>query len=202
MCDPDVPACGPLIVVSGPSGVGKTTVVEALLASTSLPVRRAVTATTRPRRPGEEDGISYHFWTEDRFRQAVADGKMLEWQTVHGNDYYGTPRDEVDRHRAEGTGVILVIDVKGAATIREIYPSDHLSVFIDAPIAELEARLRTRGAESEDKIQRRLKTAREEIARACEFDRTIVNHDLDRAVAELEILINAEFQKPCSTQRG
>lgn len=188
---------GLLIVVSGPAGVGKTTVVETLLANTRLSLRRAVTATTRGIRPGEKDGTSYHFWTVDQFRRAVEEGRMLEWQVVHGSDYYGTPRDEVDEYLDRGVGVILVIDVKGAATIRAMYPNDHVSVFIDAPFPELEARLRARGADSEENIQRRLQTARQEIARAGEFDRVITNRNLDRAVAELEGILATEFKKPC-----
>ena len=113
----------PLIVVSGPAGVGKTTVVDALVAHRRFPVRRAVTATTRNQRPGEVDGTSYHFWSVEQFREALNAGKMLEWEIVHGLDYYGTPRDEVDRDRSEGIGVILVIDVKGAATIRAAIPA-------------------------------------------------------------------------------
>lgn len=194
--EPDTKFHAPMIVVSGPAGVGKTTVVERLLAKTRFPLRRAITATTRSKRPGEVDEFSYHFWTVDQFRRAIDDGKMLEWEVVHGKDYYGTPRDEVDGYLAKGVGVILVIDVKGAATIRKLYPKDHLSVFIDAPFEELEARLRSRAAESEERIQQRLKSAREEIARAGEFDYTIVNRELDRAVVELEQLVETRFSIP------
>jgi guanylate kinase len=102
----------------------------------------------------------------------------------------------VDRYRAKGIGVILVIDVKGAASIRALYPNDHVSVFINAPFEELEARLRARGAEAEERIQQRLNTAREEIARAGEFNRTVINRELERAVAELEQIIEMQFTKP------
>jgi guanylate kinase len=185
------------VVVSGPSGVGKTTLVDRLMERTALPLRRAVTATTRCPRDGEIDGASYHFWTRDKFLKAIDDGRMLEHAEVHGRNLYGTPRSEVDEHRAVGKGVILVIDVQGAKSIRERYPGDHLSVFITAPdLPELEARLRNRKTESEETVQQRLDSARRELARAGEFDRVIVNRDLDAAVGELEDLIRTQFTNP------
>jgi guanylate kinase len=191
---PPAAVLAPLIVISGPAGVGKTTVVERLLSRSTLPLRRAVTATTRRPRPGEEDGISYHFWTPEQFSQAIATGQMLEWAQVHGKDFYGIPRAEVDRYRANGKGVILVIDVKGAASIRSLYQRDHLSIFINAPsFADLEQRLRARGGDSGESIQNRLNTAREELARAHEFDHTILNCDLEHAVHDLETLIRKCF---------
>lgn len=184
----------PLIVVSGPSGVGKTTVVEELLKHRVLPLRRAVTATTRDARPGEMDSISYHFWTRERFEVERAAGRMLEWAVVFGRDYYGTPRSEVDAYRERGVGVVLVLDVQGAETVRELYPNDHLSVFIAPPDFEvLEARLRGRQDMTEERVLRRLETARLELARAGEFHHQIVNDHLDRAVRELEHVIRAEF---------
>jgi len=186
-------ALAPLIVVSGPSGVGKTTVVEELLRRKTLPLRRAITATTRPRRGGEEDGLSYHFWDRVRFEQEKAAGGMIEWAEVFQTDLYGTPRSEVEPFRAAGTGVVLVLDVQGAARVRELCP-DCLSVFIQPPSFEvLEARLRGRGDLSEDRIQKRLATARKELARAGEFHHDIVNDNLDRVVAELEQLVRGRF---------
>jgi guanylate kinase len=185
----------PLIVLSGPSGVGKTTLVDALLARTALPLRRAVTATTRGPRPGEVPEVHYHFWTADRFREAIAAGDMLEWAEVHGKDFYGTPRSEVDPHRAAGTGVILVIDVQGAGQVRIRYPDDHLSVFVDPPdFAELQKRLEGRG-EPEASIRRRLETAVGELARADEFDERLENGDLAATAAALEAIIRGEFQR-------
>jgi guanylate kinase len=183
-----------LIVVSGPSGVGKTTVVERLLAAGGLRLRRAVTATTRPPRPGEQDGVSYHFWTEEEFRRAIDDGRMIEYAVVFNRDFYGTPRSEVDPYRAQGVGVVLVIDVQGAATVRKLYPGDHLSVFITTPtFDELEARLRLRKTETEDRLRRRLDEARRELGRQSDFDRVVVNQELGQAVRELEQLVRAEF---------
>lgn len=181
------------MVVSGPSGVGKTTVVEEMLRHTTLPLRRAVTATTRPAREGEVPGVSYHYWTREEFDRAIREGRMFEYADVFGTDRYGTPRCEVDEYRAAGTGVILVIDVQGAARVRELAP-DCLSVFIRPPsFEELEARLRGRGDMSEARIQRRLDTARAELNRAGEFDHEIINDKLPAAVETLERLIGMRF---------
>ncbi len=190
-----LPVPAPLVVVSGPSGVGKTTVVEQLIRESTLPLRRAVTATTRQPRPGEIDGTSYHFWTYNHFRSAVDDGRMLEWELVFDSDYYGTPRSEVDPYRAAGLGVVLVIDVKGASRVRTACP-DCLTVFIAPPSFEvLEARLRRRNDLEEGKLVRRLETARSELARAGEFDHIIVNDEVSRAVRELDGLIREHCRR-------
>src|SRR4051812_1518651 len=156
MSSPVAPRTAPLVVLSGPSGVGKTTLVDGLIDRKSLPLRRAITATTRGKRPGEQDEVSYHYWSHDQFRGAIARSEMLEWAEVHGVDFYGTPRSEVDPHRAQGVGVILVIDVQGAGQVRLLYPGDHLSVFVMPPgFDELRRRLEGRG-EPEASIARRL----------------------------------------------
>ena len=185
----------PLIVLSGPSGVGKTTLVDELLRTTTLPLRRAITATTREPRPEEHEGEHYHFWTRDQFREAIAHGEMLEYAEVHGRDFYGTPRSEVDPYRQDGVGVILVIDVQGAGQIRAAYPGDNLSVFVFPPtFDDLERRLRGRGEQIES-IQRRLATAHGELARRHEYDVELENSDLAATTAALETLIRNEFTK-------
>jgi guanylate kinase len=195
-------AVAPLIVVSGPSGSGKSTVIRGLLAEGGLPLRLSVSATTRARRPGERDGVDYHYWTPERFRDGVRTGAYLEWAEVHGR-CYGTLRDEVDPSRARGVGVILDIDVQGAAQIRARYP-DCCTVFLKAPSwPEYERRLRRRGTEDETAIARRLEAARCELERAGEYDHVIVNDDLATAVAELRRLAASLFppggETTCST---
>lgn len=185
----------PLVVLSGPSGVGKTTLVDELLARKSLPLRRAVTATTRPKRPGEVDEVSYHFWTREQFKDALAHNEMLESAEVHERDFYGTPRSEVDPYRERGIGVILVIDVQGAGQVRARYPNDHLSIFVYPPtFDDLEHRLRLRG-EPDESIKRRLHTAHGELARKSEYDCVLENGELTAACDALELILRHEFQK-------
>jgi guanylate kinase len=181
---------GPLIIVSGPSGCGKSTVVERLLESTSRLLRVAVSATTRAPRDGESNGKHYHFWTRERFEQALREGGFLEHEEVHGN-YYGTLRSEVDRYREQGIGILLVIDVQGAEKIRKVCP-DAVSVFLKSPSpAVLEERLRGRGTESEPAIQRRLAAARAEEARSGEYTYQLVNDKLDDTVAALRRIVES-----------
>lgn len=186
---------GPLFILSGPSGCGKSTVIRRLLAEEpGLPLRLSVSATTRPPRKGERDGVEYHFWTPERFQEEVRAGAFLEHAEVHGKRY-GTLRSEVDPYRERGIGVILDIDVQGAAQIRPQYP-DHVSIFLRAPsLAVYEERLRKRGTEAEEAIQRRVANARCELAVADSYDYQVVNDDLDTAVAGLRSLVRREFER-------
>ena len=186
---------GPLIVMSGPSGVGKTTLVDRLLETSQLPLRRAITATTRAPRPGEIPDVHYHFWTKEQFREAIEAARMIEWAEVHTTDFYGTPRSEVDDYRKQGIGVLLVIDVQGAGQVRLLYPEDHISIFVCPPaFDDLANRLRVRG-EADDSIRRRLATAPGELARIEEYDYHLINNNLQDAVQELERLIQTYHPK-------
>jgi len=192
---------GPLIIVSGPSGSGKSTVIERLLGQSGLPLRRAVTATTRPPRNGERRDVDYHFWTRQRFQEEIDRGGMLEHACVFGRDSYGTPWSEVAPYRERGVGVILVIDVQGAAQVRARCP-DAVSIFLRTSSPdELERRIRARGTEGEEAIRRRLRIARDELARAGEYDHVVYNDDLETAVAEVRRLLASHFAEgePCST---
>src|SRR5271165_886182 len=150
---------GPLVFISGPSASGKSTVIGGLLRASGLPLHLSVSATTRGRRQEEQDGVHYHFLTRERFEEQVAAGAFLEYANVHGH-LYGTLRSEVDGYRARGMGVLLDVDVQGAAAVRQLYP-ECLSIFLCASQSDAyEQRLRRRGTEDEAGIARRLVTAR------------------------------------------
>jgi len=185
---------GPLIIVSGPSGSGKSTVIERLLRTSRWPLHLSVSATTRSPRRREKDGVHYHFWTPEQFKEEVKAGAFLEWARVHGNSY-GTLRREVEEPRARGEGVILDIDVQGAAQVRQQCP-DAVTVFVRATnLKTHEDRLRKRGSEDESSIQRRLKAAAGELAHATEYDHLVINDDLDAAIAGLRAIVSRQFDK-------
>lgn len=182
----------PLIILSGPSGSGKSTVIARLLERTALPLRLSVSATTRPQRPGEKDGVQYYFWTPSRFEEGLEAGEFLESANVYGN-YYGTLKREVDPYREQGNGVLLEIDVQGAATVRQKCP-DSVSIFLRASsMEEYEKRLHKRRSESEETMQRRLAGVRLELAREKEYDYTVINDEVEQAVAQLEAIIQRQF---------
>ena len=185
---------GLLIILSGPSGSGKSTLLERLLAKADLPLHVSVSATTRLPRGGEIDGKHYYFWTPERFEEAKRAGEFLEAAQVHGCQY-GTLRSEVDPYRRQGIGVILDIDVQGAAQIRRIYP-DSISIFLRAGSLETyEARLRQRGTENEESIRRRLAAAAQELDHAGQYDYRVINEDLSTAVAEAERIVRRQFKR-------
>jgi len=177
-----------LFVVSGPSGVGKGTLV-ARLRERRPGLGLTVSATTRPPRAGETDGVSYHFLDDAEFARRVENGEFLEWARVHGHRY-GTLRSEAERLMARGVSVVLEIDVQGGLNVRTVYPEVVL-VFIEPPsMGELERRLRGRGTEDESSIELRLANASHEMDLASLYDVRIVNDDLERATEELAATID------------
>jgi len=174
---------GRLIIVSGPSGSGKTTLLERLFAECPLPLVASVSATTRPMRKGELDGHHYHFLTREEFARRRQAGEFLECCEVHQNgDWYGTLKSEVAPRLAEGRWVVLEIDVQGANAVLQHYPQA-VTMFVRLhSLDELEQRLRKRGTESEEAIQRRLASARRELASIAMYQHEIINDDIDQAV--------------------
>lgn len=180
---------GVLIVLSGPSGSGKDTVLKKLL-SKNDDIKVSISMTTRSKREKEIDGMDYYFVSEDYFVKKIADGEMLEYAQYAGN-YYGTPKAPVDEMLKAGINVILEIEVQGAEKIRKLYP-DVVSVFLMPPSMKvLEKRLRERGTEDEETLSHRLFIAEQEIRRAGEFEYVVVNDSLDDAVRDFETVIRA-----------
>ncbi|PVU81708.1 guanylate kinase (plasmid) [Cellulomonas sp. WB94] len=173
-----------LTVLAGPTAVGKGT-VSADLRARYPRVWLSVSATTRPPRPGEVDGVHYHFVSPEKFDAMIEDGELLEWAVVHGRNRYGTPRGPVEERLAAGEPALLEIDLQGARQVRATMPEARF-VFLAPPSwEELERRLVGRGTEDAAERQRRLATARVELAAESEFDHVIVNDDVHRATDEL-----------------
>lgn len=179
-----------LTVLAGPTAVGKGT-VAAYIREHHPEVWLSVSATTRPARPGEVDGVHYHFVTGDRFAEMVTTGDMLEWAVVHGRASYGTPRGPVDQALDDGRLPLLEIDLDGARQVRASMPEAQL-VFLAPPSWEdLVSRLVGRGTESAEERAVRLETAKVELAAQSEFDAVIVNDDVRRAAQELVSLMRS-----------
>lgn len=173
-----------LTVLAGPTAVGKGT-VSADVRARYPDVWLSISVTTRERRPGEVEGVHYHFLSEDEFSRMRDEGELLEWAVVHGQNKYGTPRGPVNEMIAAGRPTLLEIDLQGARQVRETMP-DARFVFLAPPSwEELQRRLVGRATEGEEEQQRRLRTAEVEMAAACEFDLTIVNDQVHRATDEL-----------------
>lgn len=185
-----MPEKGLLIVVSGPAGCGKGTVLRQLFESREG-LFYSVSATTRSPRPGEEDGVHYFFLTKQEFERRIALDDMLEY-AAYCENYYGTPRSAVEQRRGEGNDVILEIEVQGAMKVREKVP-DAILVFIMPPsLAVLEKRLRGRGTESEEVVLKRMERAKAEISLAPQYDYIVVNGELQKAVDDLSAILTAE----------
>lgn len=184
-----------LVVISGPSGVGKDATIQAMQRR-NTPFYFVVTATTRPRRPTEVDGVDYHFVSMGEFAEMIENGELLEYAIVYG-DYKGIPKKHVRSALASGKDVIMRIDVQGAATIRKLIPNA-VTIFLTAESEEeLVRRLHERKTESEEKLKMRVATARQELKRFIEFDYVVVNreNELEETVNQVLSIITAEKSK-------
>ena len=191
---PDIARRGIMLVVSSPSGAGKTTLTRNLLEQEEN-VSLSISVTTRERRPSEIDGSHYHFVSKRRFEGMREAGELLEWAEVHGN-YYGTPREPVEAALSAGRDMLFDIDWQGTQQIYQKMRSDVVSVFVLPPSAsELKTRLERRAEDSGDVIVRRLRNAAEEIPHWNEYDYVLVNRDLDKSFARLRAILTAERLK-------
>lgn len=181
-----------IVVISGPSGAGKDSLLRRMK-ELRVPFHFVVTATSRPPRPDEVDGVDYHFLSRERFEAGIQAGEFLEYAIVYG-DYKGIPRWEIDNALASGKDVILRVDVQGAATLRRLIPEAVFIFVIPASREELIERLRTRGTETPESIDRRLQAVEEELKHWVDFDYVVVNRDqhLDEAVNDILAIIRAE----------
>lgn len=177
------------IIVSSPSGAGKTTIVDAVLKRNKT-VSRVITATTRAPRKGEKDGKDYHFWTIKQFEQAIKKGQMLEWAQVHTH-YYGIPKKSVDTLLKKGVCPILVIDVQGARTVKNEYPQAAMVFIVPPSLKELKKRILGRNDDTQD-IEIRLETAKKEMQELDRYDYALLNDDLEKAVNDMAGIVAAE----------
>ncbi len=191
---------GKLVIISGPSGAGKSTVVKQLLTACPLPLELSVSATTRSPRPGERDGIDYHFLTREEFARKKSAGDFLECAEVFGRgDWYGTLHSAVSAGLLAGKWVLLEIDVEGAMSVLAQQP-DVVTIFLHpGGIEELERRLRARGTETEDSIRRRLEVATRELTFNQRYRHEVINRTIPEAVREIcEILQSYGASGPCT----
>lgn len=183
---------GLMLVLSSPSGAGKSTIARQLLDQEKPSIELSISVTTRPRRSSEIEGVHYHFISQERFQQMRERDELLEWAEVHGN-YYGTPRDPVEKALESGRDVLFDIDIQGTFQLYEKMRSDVVSIFILPPsIAEMKSRLHRRAEDTEDVILRRLETAVGEMRHWKDYDYVIVNEDLERAFNGARSILRAE----------
>ncbi|MDD7342191.1 MAG: guanylate kinase [Bacteroidales bacterium] len=181
---------GKLIIISAPSGTGKSTIIGELTKDDSLKLEFSISATTRQPRRGEQDGVNYYFMTVEQFKEAIANDEFAEYEEVYPGRYYGTLKREIERINGDGRNVILDIDVKGGVNVKRMYGDEALSIFIAPPsIATLQARLEGRATDSAEEIAKRVAKAEFELTFADKFDHRVVNDDLATAVEQTRSLI-------------
>jgi len=176
---------GKLIIISAPSGAGKTTIVKHLL-DCGLNLSFSISVTTRPKRETEQHGIDYFFLSAAEFRKLINSDELVEWEEVYKDLYYGTPKSELERIWNDGKCVLFDVDVMGGLNLKNIFGDNSLAIFIMPPsLAELEKRLHNRGTDNKDKIKMRVEKAAEEIMLAEKFDKIIINDKLEKAKSEV-----------------
>ena len=187
---------GKVLIFSAPSGSGKSTIVNHIL-SLHPEIEFSVSATSRPPRGAEQDGVEYLFYNADTFRTLVADGKFVEYEEVYPDRFYGTLKSEVNRIWAKGHVIIFDVDVKGGVSLKKYFGDAALSVFIQAPsVEELRKRLIGRATDPMDAIETRVAKAAEEMTYAPKFDRVLINDDLETAYREAENLVDSFLNSP------
>ena len=185
---------GVLFVMSGPSGTGKGTICERLIANADNNVFLSVSSTTREIRNGETDGVTYNYTTTEKFEKMIADGEMLEYAKYSGN-YYGTPKKAVADMLSQGRNVLLEIEVQGALKVKNIFPDAVLMFVVPPSMAELKKRLTERGRETEEQIKERMETAKWEFSKSPLYSRIFINDSLDECVKEVEDAMREESEK-------
>lgn len=187
---------GKIFVISAPSGCGKSSIINQILDEGEFPLSFSVSATNRAPRPGEEDGVHYHFMSTPEFRQAVADGKFIEWEEVYPGRYYGTLNEEVRKALDRGENIILDIDVKGAMNVKKQFGDEALTLFVLPPsIDALRNRLIARGTDNAEVIDERVNKAEYEISFADRLDHRIVNDNLEDAIRSTKELIRNHLSR-------
>lgn len=188
---------GKLIIFSAPSGTGKSTIIQWLMQHEELRMAFSISCTSRPPRGAEQHGVEYFFLTPEEFRQRIVHGEFLEYEEVYANRFYGTLKSQVDAQTMAGQNVVFDVDVKGACAIKQCYGGRALSLFIQPPsIPELRRRLESRATDAPEVIEQRLARAEYELSFAPQFDRIVVNDDLQSAQQEALAIIKEFLQQP------
>ncbi len=178
---------GRIIIISAPSGCGKSTIINEVMNRGNVNMQFSVSATNRPPRPGETDGVSYHFLSDRQFADAITDDAFVEYEEVYPGRFYGTLKSEVERRRDQGVNVLLDIDVKGGVRVKKMFGDDARSIFLMPPsVEELRRRLENRATDSPEAIDQRIGKAEFELSFAPQYDVCVVNDDLEKAIEETE----------------